>query len=750
VAFFRPLYAQPISRYNTFSYNVNEGLLQSTIGDMAVDKNNFLWLSFPNGLQKFDGKNFVTVQVQPGLPDDKFINFFKCGNGDLLISHSKGLSKYEITANRFVQVYSNTDSVNTPARFIGEDENIVYFYTGDGLIKGIICTDFKVISETKPGLPYNPSNVDYNPVFSSTIINHKIAININSSLYLWDLKNKKLLSHSAPVPYISSFMLNLKSDNEVLYYNNKTNNALQLYNFAINTHRSLVVKGKVDKKIGRCVIFPWKNKILISFTDRIYETDETLQTLKTELVNFQNQPVAGNEGISKIVEDNFGNLFLQTVKNGIRKIIRNNYPVKYFGTEKKEENFVISILPDKKNNRILTGTAGNGLLVFDTLQRLVKHIKTLPGKSVSFSPNAIIKMNDGNYLLFAGGEKMVWKLSNDLSKLSSISIGTNLPSDKSGIDYFGNFLFQNEKEAVVQSQSKLYKTNFAANTVTEHPVTTTYTMSGIFYDGMIITHANDELVYLDAATFSLIKKVPLKNTGHVRCFAVSPNNNIYVGSNKGIFIIDNSGKVQNQLNKETGLPDECIYAISFDAEGFLWCSTNKGILKINKDKSVLQLKKEDGLQENEFNTNAVAKAEDGELFFGGVNGVSSFYPASISGYKEDISLLFTRIKANNEDVVSDAAPWEITKINLPYHKNALSFDFLAMGNNNPDQYIYQYRMDEVDKEWIQNDDMQTVRYSLPPGKYTFKVYASRSFDKDAKPLKEIQIIIRPPYWKSWH
>lgn len=52
-------------------------------------------------------------------------------------------------------------------------------------------------------------------------------------------------------------------------------------------------------------------------------------------------------------------------------------------------------------------------------------------------------------------------------------------------------------------------------------------------------------------------------------------------------------------------------------EGHLWCSTNKGIFKLNRDQSILQLKKEDGLQENEFNTNVTAKEEDGEIFFGG-------------------------------------------------------------------------------------------------------------------------------------
>jgi signal transduction histidine kinase len=747
--------AQSITRYNTFSYNVNEGLLQTTIKDIAFDKNNFCWLSFPNGIQKFDGKNFTTVQT--GLPDDKLCQFFQCANGDLLISHQQGISKYEITGNRFIQVYANGAVEKDPVDFIGQDEQIIYFHSTTGTIRGMNYPAYKIVSETKTGFPDYSSNSDYQPWFSDNIINHKVAFHINNSLCLWDLKAGKLVSESPAIPDKSPyFFLHLKTENEVLYYNYKENNALQLYNFAINTHRSLVIKGKDDKQIGRCIIFPWQNKILISFSNRLYETDESLQVLKTELVNFQNQPVAGNFSIAQIKQDNFGNLFLRTITNGIRKIIRNNYPVKYFGTEKKEQNFIISIFPDKKNNRILAGTSGNGLLVFDTLQRLVKHIEIFPGRNNPALINTMLKMNDGSYLLFAKGEKQVWRLSDNLLQLKPIAISTSLPPDKSGINYFGNPLFQNEQEAIVQSQNRLYRTNLKNHTITEHQFAAGYIMSGHLYNNTIITHGNDELIFLDAATFNEIRKIPFKNTGYVRCFARPPlpvgrdaAGIIYIGSNKGIFKIDSTGKILQQLNKETGLPDECIYAMTFDDDGFLWCSTNKGLLKIHEDNSIMQLKKEDGLQENEFNTNAVAKSEDGELFFGGVNGASSFYPAAISSFDEKINLLVTKIKANNEDVLKDTAAWSITKIKLPYNRNALSFDFIAMGSSNPDQYVYQYRMDGVDREWMQNSDLQTVRYSLPPGKYTFKIYASRSFSNTAKALKEIRIIIHPPFWKSW-
>jgi signal transduction histidine kinase/ligand-binding sensor domain-containing protein len=735
--------AQNIQRFNTFSYSVNEGLLQSTIGDVAFDKNNFCWISFPNGIQKFDGHEFTIVPTQTGLPDDKFVKFLRCSNGDLLISHSQGISKYEIKGNRFVLVHSYIGLKKT-AQFIGEDEQIVYFYTVEGNITGINLNGFTISSNTKTSLPDYATNTDFRPTISSNIIDHKIAIGIKNILYYWDLKKKKLITQSQPIQSIVSYLLQMWSGHEVLYYDNVTNNALQLYDFNTNTSRTITIKGKNDQSIGRCIILPWQNKTLISFNEHLYEFDTAKFSLGTELVNFQNKPVVGT--ISKMVEDNFGNLCLSTVTSGIKKIIRNNYPVRYYGTLKKDDNNnILSILPDKKNNRILAGTSGNGLLVFDTLQRLIKHIRTTPGDSLPKSFNCIVKDNRENYLLFCNSDDRIWLLSADLLRLHTNS----MPAKKMNIDYFGNALYQDEKMAITQAQGRLYKTGFADNTCTEYEFTTSYTMGGLYYNGTIISHANDELFFLDAATFRELKRIPFKNTGYVRCFAKNAAGHIYMGCNKGIFKIDSEGRILTQLTKANGLPDECIYAMAFDENGLLWCSSNKGIFKINADNSILQLKKEDGLQENEFNTNVMAKAENGELFFGGVNGISSFYPSAISSFKENINLLVTRIKVNNQEAFTDTAVWDISKIDLPYDKNSLSFDFVAMSGNNPGQYIYQYRMDGIDDQWIQNDGLQTVRYLLPPGKYTLKIYASRFFDKDAQPLKTIVIIINPPFWKTW-
>ncbi len=741
-------FAQPVSRYNTFSYSVNEGLLQTTLADIEVDKNNFCWISFPNGIQKFDGNNFVDVPVRPGLPDDKYARFFRCKNGDLLISHSQGISKYNSETDNFSLVFKPHISYHQTPVFIGAAQDTLYVYDEMGVITAFDCGSFKPLYEFRTNLPGSSLNTEQRALFSSNIINHKAAMKIGSVVYLFDLREKKIIDQSVIESVIYSHTLRLISEHEVLYYNHRIKNALQCWNFITKSNTQLPIQGKDEILINRSVIFPWQNKMLISFNNRLFETDSTLQVLRSELVNFQNEPVAGNAGIHKITEDNFGNLYLQTVNSGIRKITRNNYPIRYFGSLELKGNNILSVLPDKKNNRILTGGTG-GLFIFDTLQRLIKQIITAPGSNRKLVPNGIIKAGNDGYIIFASGFNNAFRLDKNLATLTPVSISSSLIPGKKHVDYFGNVLTNDGTKAIFQSQDKLYSIRFAGTKISEHRFSVAYIVGGLWYNNMIISHGMNELIFLEGNTFKELKKIPFSEGAGIRCFTQDNSGGIYMGTNKGIFKIDTSGKILMRWNKTTGLPDECIYAMRFDKDGFLWCSSNKGIFRINKDNSLLQLTRLDGLQENEFNSNVVAVADDGEFYFGGINGVSSFYPAAISSFDEKIKLLFTAIKANNEPVSQKTAVYNTEKLTLPYWKNSLSFDFVAMGNNNPDQYVYQYRLKGTDKDWIQNNGLQTIHYSLSPGKYYLQLYASRQFDKNAEPMKELVIVIHPPFWKSW-
>jgi signal transduction histidine kinase/ligand-binding sensor domain-containing protein len=744
---FSSIGAQPLQRYTTFSYNVNEGLLQSTITDVAFDNNNFCWISFPNGIQKFDGRNFINVPIQKGLPDDKLCRFFRTSNGDLLISHTQGISMYDISTDKIKLIYEHAS--RQPAPFLCESEEIVYCYNGDATICGIRTNINKEVIKYAVNLPAYNTSIENYPFTNHQVQNYVTTFIIGKEIFFFNVRTGKLKHQSTKINSLASYFLYQKSETEVLYADINEKGAFKIYNTQNNKTKLVPIKGLEGVTFSRCAVYHWQKKIILAVNSRLYEIDSNFQGIQSELVNFQNQSIVGNMIINSLVQDNFGNLMIRTFTGGLKKIIYKNYPIRFFNTGEAEKNNIISILPDKKNNRVLAGSYNNGILVYDTAQHFRSTIKIKGTEKSIVSPNVILSKKEGDYVFFTCGKTEAWHLSNDLSVNQALPITKNELLEKDKIIYFGNFLAAINKTAFVQTQGVLYKVNLTGNTINGVQFSSRYIMSGLYHNGQIISHADDELLFIDTATLKVKRTISFKNTGGVRCFAASTDNLIYIGSNKGIFVTDVNGSTLYYYSKKSGLPDECIYAMAFDEQNNLWCSTNKGILKIKDGKVILHLKKEDGLQENEFNTNVIAKAEDGELFFGGVNGVSSFYPSAITDEKGGATILFTKVLINNEPADTNKAPWNIKKLVLPYTHNALAFDFVAMGNHNPEQYIYHYRMYGLDKDWIQTSSLQTIRYSLQPGKYIFKIYASKLMDGTESMGKEITIIIKPPFWKSW-
>lgn len=749
LSFYPDAYSQSFERFNTFSYNVNEGLLQSHVDDMAFDKNNFGWLSFSNGIQKFDGQRFTNVPLQPGLPDDKSVKLFSDHKKNLWVSHSSGVSKYVNATNSFIQVYNNP-RLKISSVILGEDDGIIYFFTTEGKIIEINEQSNHVVGETTTRFKNFLKGVLFDFVYTPNIINHRIGLMVDSSLVLWNLKKSQML-YKIKTPYLGGYLLHLKNEHEIFYYKYPAEKKLKLYCYDfIRKKERFIADEKTDKtKPLRGVVFQWQHKKLLAVYNRLYVTDSSYTQHTSEIVNFQNEPVSGNAVINNIQQDNYGNLYLLTVNEGIRKIKRNNYDIKYYGTNKKESNFIISLCIDKKANRVLAGTYGSGLLVFDTLQRLVTHIDKFPNGAFGFSPSGIIKLNTDDYILFCWGEDKAWRITNNFATISTIPLSATSQIKNEAIGYFGNFIFQNERSVFFQSVNSFFKIYPGKPDIHQYHLENDLGYGSILYKNSIVSAANKEIIFIDTATFSITRRIPFKYINMIRCIETGRDGNIYIGGNNGLYKIDENGKILFHSDKKNGLPDECIYAMIFDKEGKLWCSTNKGLIKLNNSSTILQLTKEDGLQENEFNTNVVAMAEDGEIFFGGVNGINSFYPSAIKNKGEKINLLVTGIKINNKKVFEDTAVWNIQHIDLPYNQNSMAFDFIAMANNNPDQYIYQYKMKGIDEDWIQNSTLQTVHYFLQPGKYVFQMYASRNFNEAASAMKEIFITIQPPFWKTW-
>lgn len=77
--------------------------------------------------------------------------------------------------------------------------------------------------------------------------------------------------------------------------------------------------------------------------------------------------------------------------------------------------------------------------------------------------------------------------------------------------------------------------------------------------------------------------------------------------------------------REEGLANTHILAITEDADSNIWVSTNKGISCFLRDKGVFNNYDHwDNVPMGNFMSGSVAKDQDGEIYFGSVNGLVPF------------------------------------------------------------------------------------------------------------------------------
>ncbi|MBI5216731.1 MAG: hypothetical protein HY960_13345 [Ignavibacteriae bacterium] len=202
---------------------------------------------------------------------------------------------------------------------------------------------------------------------------------------------------------------------------------------------------------------------------------------------------------------------------------------------------------------------------------------------------------------------------------------------------------------------------------------------------------------------------------------------------------------------DDGLANDYIYGILEDEKGNLWLSTNRGLSMFNPEtKEFTNYDRHDGLQGDEFNTLAYYKNKNGELFFGGVKGFTSFFPTEIQTNPTIPKVLITGFKKFNQTVTMEQSIEFLSELHLSYSDYVFSFEFTALEFTEPIKNKYAYMMVGFDDTWRTTTSEQRVATytNLDAGEYVFRVIASnndRVWNNEGTSLK---IIIAPPFWEA--
>ena len=233
---------------------------------------------------------------------------------------------------------------------------------------------------------------------------------------------------------------------------------------------------------------------------------------------------------------------------------------------------------------------------------------------------------------------------------------------------------------------------------------------------------------------------------------------LYIGTQgKGFCIYNRQTGASIWVTEKDGLPNNTIYGIQEDSYGRLWMSTNKGLCMYapgpdpvrDTGRSFSIFTREDGLQSNEFNTGAWHKASDGRLFFGGISGLTLFYPQKLVLTGSQPRVAITGIMVNNSPLPGDTAIPYKRRIDLSYGRNSLSFNFAALDFLTNNKIGYAYRLAPYESKWIPSGNRGYTAYTnLAPGSYVFQVKANSSFSRDPERITSLIIVIHPPFWKT--
>ncbi len=234
---------------------------------------------------------------------------------------------------------------------------------------------------------------------------------------------------------------------------------------------------------------------------------------------------------------------------------------------------------------------------------------------------------------------------------------------------------------------------------------------------------------------------------------------IYPGQD-GILWLGTEGGGLNKYEPETGeftyftteigLPSNRVYGILEDDLGNLWLSTGNGLVRFDPiTESIETFDVSDGLQGNTFNAQAYAAGNDGAIFFGGVNGFNAFYPDRIEQNDHNPSLVITEVTLFNQVLASDITGCTAS-LQLTHDQNFLSFEFAALDYTSPSENTYAYKMEGLEENFVQAGNKRNADYpNLAWGEYTFRLIGSNNDGVWNTDETCLHIEIQPPIWATW-
>ncbi len=240
-------------------------------------------------------------------------------------------------------------------------------------------------------------------------------------------------------------------------------------------------------------------------------------------------------------------------------------------------------------------------------------------------------------------------------------------------------------------------------------------------------------------------------------FAEDNKGNMWVATNgRGLLYISaetmQTGKFDYQmLVREDGLPSNSIAGIEYAADGYIWASTYKGLVKVNpKTFEMKVFTTAHGLKDNNFNSMSHTQLPDGRLVFGSTSGISIFDPKQLAKEQRYFPIEITQFHKLNTVYNPAVIKNSLDEIVVQHDDYLVGFEFAGLDYVSPDDNKFKYRLIGFDPDWVDaSEGNKAVYTNLPSGDYTFQVIGANSDGHWNEEGASIKLVVKPPIWLSF-
>ncbi len=796
-----PLTAPPIAPDFKFTHlSLEDGLSQSTVISILQDSRGFMWFGTQDGLNRYDGYNFVVYRNDPNdlnsLGDNRIRAIVEDASGLLWIgTEAGGLNKYDPDTDTFTRYRHDPGDPNSLKNNrvwnIWQNEaGILWLYMDEGWL-----TQFDPQSETFTHYQFAP------PELTNLATGQNIkALYQDKTGIIWLSNDKDGLVSFNPETGRFTYFFNDPADATTI----GPGEVLNVYedeagNLWISTEGGGL--NLLDRESGQ-------------FTRFLYDPDDPYSISD----NTSRQVYQDRTGTYWVATAKGLNLFDPRTGQFIRyqKDPTNPYAL-------SDDN--IDTLDEDRGGVLWLGTNGGGVNKLEPGRIQFTHYRNLPDNPNSLSTSYIYSIyEDKDGILWVGGDdgalnrfdrstNQVTRYEPDAENPYALNESWSVSAiyeDSTGVLWVGTFAgglhtFDRETE---QFQRYLYNPD-EANSIASDIILAIYedsagtlwigvdggglnrfdrqtggfhhylpdpgdpnnarpsTVRGIYEDrfGFLwLTSWTEGLTRFDPKTEKFVNyrhdpdNPQSLGRGEVYVAHEDQEGALWIGTGSGLDRFDRETETFRHYTEKDGLPNSVIYAIMEDAAGNLWVSTNKGVSKFDpRTETFHNYNVFDGLQSDEFNQNAFFQSNSGEMFFGGINGLNAFYLEQITDnpYRPPVILtdfqLFNESVAIGKDSILQRAIWDTEHITLNYDQDVFSFAFAALSYAAPEENRYRYKLEGFDDEWNEVDAKRrfATYTSLPPGDYNFRVQGANKDGVWNEEGVSLSISITPPWWETW-